>query len=656
MISLHTENLNLQLENNKIKWTSDNTVLQSALNSDIFRMVLDDGKTREITVFGKEQEIESVTKTQNGFDIFYNKIKAEDGRTFNIKYTIHIEKSGSGFDFTSEVTNNDDIRVNEIQVPFVELNKIADNNRENDILYMPEGLGKKIANPWETVQRDFHTEYIAADYNEIWYALSYPFPASMGWFGVESNGYFMYLGKQDTGFKTCSLNLGTGAREEEIPRLVLTISNYPAILKGETITTGLTHLELFKGGYEKGSEFYSEWAKKTWYKPLLKPTWVKELTGWQRIIMKHQYGEIFFKYKDLVDLYKQGEKYGIKMLLVFGWWKGGFDNGYPAYEPDPLLGGEEELKKAIKEIQDLGGYVALYGQGVLLDVNTDYYKETGHKISRKNIEGIEYREAYQFSNNGTMLKLFGYKTFASACQATDEWKNKLVEVGKNHFSYEPDSIFFDQVAGHIPKLCFDNTHKHKNRVDDESVFRCENLKEIVNLCGENQAFGSENTVDTFCPYIHYHHGHMSGTWYSKNAFPQMFKITFPDEISSNRLLHDERKDYMQQLNYAFTYGLIFDISIYRGRVVGLEKCPNYGEYVKMLIDKKEQYKDFFYYGKMVKGDNLSLPEGVVSQAYKNQKGETLICLWNNTEEEKTFEIFGKKVNMPKQSIDLVKEK
>ncbi len=653
-MELKSKNLNFSIKDNKVFWSSDTAILKSTQNSDLFRMHLDDDMNKELTVFGKDQTIAKVETMADGLDIYYNKIVAEDNREFDIEYIVHIRKSGDGFDFTSTVKNNSDVRINEIQVPFIELNTIADDAKENDTLYMPMGLGQRIENPWETIQKTCHTEYFAADYNEIWYYISYPFPASMGWYGVESDGYFFYVGRHDTGFKTCALGIGTGERREKNNRLCFTISNYPVATKGETITTGVTHVALLDGTWAKGSEVYSTWANSTWFVPTNKPLWVRELTGWQRIILKHQYGETYFKYKDLVDLYKQGEKYGIKMLLVFGWWKGRFDNGYPIYEIDPEMGGEEELLKAIDEIHKMGGKVVLYAQGVLLDVNTDYYKEVGHKIARKNIEGVPYQEQYQFSNNGSMLKLFGYKTFASACQATDEWKNKLLEVGKMVLSLNSDSLFFDQVAGHIPKLCFDTTHKHKNRVDDESVYRQENLKDMLDLCSGDVAFGSENTVDAFCPELHFHHGHMTGAWYSKDAFPQLFKTTFPDEIISNRLLHDAREDYVVQLNYAFTYGLIFDISIYRGRKVALGEFPQYGEYVKKILDLKEQYKDFFYHGQMVNGYELTLPEGIISQAFKNNSGEIMYTVWNNTDEAKTIEILNQKITLKSQDITCVK--
>lgn len=648
MYKLNSSNIAFETDGKAGAFSAGGAGLKTTDGSDFFRLHLDDDMNRELTVYGKEQT-GTVISTENGLDIVYDSLLAEDGRRFNINFTVHIKKGEKGLVFSSTVKNTDDVRVNEVQVPFVDLNRVNSDEREEDILLMPFGLGEKTKNPWETIQKNCHTEYFASDYNEIWKCHSYPFPLSMGWFGVKSGNKFLYLGKHDNGLKTCSLVAGTGPRHTK-DRLILTVSNYPAVIKGEEITTGETVLSMFDN-WEEGSDFYSSYARQNWYKPSLKPGWVTNTTGFQRIIMKHQYGEIYFKYKDLVNVFKDGLKYGIKLLLVFGWWKGRFDNGYPEYEIDPELGGKEELFKAIDEINSLGGYVSLYGQGVLLDVSADYYKKIGYKISRKDIDLNEYREFYMFSNNGTLLKTFGYKTFASACQATDEWQNKLVEIANMQLEYKTNMIFFDQVGGHIPKVCFDTTHKHKNRIDDESKYRRENLKKIMDLCDREHAFGTENTVDMFSPFVHFHHGHMTGTWFSDRAFPQMFLTTFPEEIISNRLLHDDREDMYIQLNYAFTYGLVFDVSIYRARKTTIRSFPKYGEYVKYLIDKKREYKDYFYGGKRVHGKDIKVPENICFQAYRKADGTGLMyTLWNNSDNCVSFEVSGSKVTLKAQEV------
>ena len=182
------------------------------------------------------------------------------------------------------------------------------------------------------------------------------------------------MASHDEKMKICSLTAGTSPRHIDESRLFLTVSHYPAVRKGECVESGKTIFAVLDGDWRCGSALYRKFADSTFNKPNNTPDWVKNMTGWQRIILKHQFGEVFFKYSDLPQVYKDGVANGINTLMVFGWWKGRFDNGYPEYECDPELGGEEELKAAIDEIHRLGGKVHLYTNGSPIDIKTDFYK------------------------------------------------------------------------------------------------------------------------------------------------------------------------------------------------------------------------------------------------------------------------------------------
>lgn len=621
----------------------------------LFRLFLDDGLYREQTVFAYEQKVERVESTQNGLAIFYNGLHTSDGRNFNVSIVAYVEREDDKLLFYADVINDDEnVRVNEIQYPYFSFSTLFDEEKVHDELFVPDGLGRRIKNPWNFARDNCHTEYMSADYNQIGYQrpylMTYPFPSSMSWYGVQSNGKFLYLGRQDELLRTCALNLYNSPRHVE-DALILSVSQYPAAVKGENITVGKTHLAIFENGWRDASDYYRAWAEKEWYTPSKKPEWVKRLSGWQRIILRHQYGEIFFTYDDLFRVWQDCKKVGLNGLLIFAWWQGGMDNRYPVYKPDDALGGTEKLKQAIADIQADGGRVLLYSNGVLIDTATEYYKTIGQKISRKDIDGNEYREFYKFSNDGTLLDGFGYKTFTSACQATDEWQNHLIDIGKYKLSFHPDCIFFDQVGGHLPKPCFDKTHKHGNRIDSEAIYRCENLSKVQALVKGEQVVGTENTVDCFSPYFQFHHGHMTGAWYSEDAFPQMFRQTFPEEIVSNRLLHDDRADMFEQLAYAFINGLIFDVSIFRGRKRILGELPQYAAALQNILRLKEEYKRFFYNGTYRLTENYHLPANVFLGEYHSDSDEIGFAVWNNTDVETSLSLKGKNIKIPAKSVD-----
>ncbi len=628
--------MKFEFENNELKTTESKIRLND--NTDFWRMFLDDGVYKEITVHSCKQKPSAIERTNGNINIKYDKILAEDGKYYDIDFTVCI-KNNNGTYFSFELQNKSDIRVNEVMCPYLDIADMGCDIADEEYFY-PNGLGERIKNPRARVANESHTEYVGADYYGITKTVTYPsFYMTMPWAGFQSGGKFLYIGSHDGKFRMTGFTIGTNARTDSTSRLLYAVSYYPAALQGEKLSYGDTVIKEFDGDWRCGSEFYREWSEKTWFKPKRSPEWVRRMTGWQRIIMKHQYGEIFFRYKDLPEIFKNGMKYGINTLLVFGWWKGCFDNHYPEYEVDPELGGEDELKNAIEQIHMLGGHVHLYTNGNLIDKCTDFYKNHGKECYATDIDGNPYEEHYGFFNEGTLLRQFGYKSFVTACSGGIGWKEHLLELGRMKLELGADAIFYDQLASNF-RMCFCKEHLHGNRIDEDAAYKYKNMVAINELLSENKAFGSECVVDRLTDLVDYTHGCNFGNSYSPDAFPDMFRHTFPEYIMSNRFIHDEKKGFKKHLNYAFVTGQIFDVSVNRGRKCDISGYPLYGEYVKELIGKKEEYRDFFYSGMYESAYDISLPRNVFASNFiSGEKKITAIC--NNTDEAVVIDVYGK---------------
>ena len=627
---------------NRYCMSAEGTPLISSENADFFRIMMDDDYYREITVPSHLQE-GIVTRDGNKTTIFYPQLVDGTGRVFQVEFTVFVEETEEEIRFSSQIHNKDKARVNEVQLPFLDFSTVCNADREEDVLFRPRGLGERVFNPWKAIEAE-HTEYMSADYREIWSPLMYPRPSSMAWMGLQSAGKFLYVGRHGHPYHTCVMNVGRNPRGTD-PRLIFSVCHFPLALENETLDTAEVVVSLANGDWRDGSRKYRKWAESSWFVNRNRKEWVKNFTGWQRIILRHQYGEVFWKYKDLVSVYENGRKYGIDTLNVFGWWKGRFDNGYPLYEPDEALGGEEELKKAIQEIQRRGGKVILYTNGVLMDVKSDFYKQHGKDVEMIDLDGNALLDHYQFSNQGTLLRTFGYKTFSQACNGTEEWKQQLLHNGRVKLSMKPNSIFYDQIGGHRCALCFNKNHKHGNRGDLEPQYRMENFKAINELLGEDEAVGTETTVDIFDPYMDYHHGCDYGNYYDKTAYPELYLNTFPETIMTNRRIHDERGDYKLQLNYALLCGFRFDVCIYRGRFIDMDGVKGYANHVKKLLDYKEKYHRFFYPSHFLMEELPPLPDTVLMSEYAYQD-ERLVLLLNPKTEKQTVTFRGKDHEIP----------
>lgn len=600
-------------------------------NGDFWRLHLDycvEGMNHDLGVYSHDQSAPQVSAENGVMTLVYPQVVAEDKSVHDIRLTLTVEEKDGVLKFAAEMENNSQVRLNELQYPVFEFNKI-DGAFEDDTMFLPRGLGQKIENPHAYTVK-VHTEYMAADYKNIIRTYEYPGDMSMPWFGVQSGKNYFYMGAHSDICRQINLVTAAEPRESKEKYLIMTIASYPAVRPGETVKYDGFTAAVFDGDWRDGADMYRQWAEQTWLPQMNKKESIKNLHGWQRIILKHQYGEIFHTYDELPRIYKEGAKYGITMLLLFAWWKEGMDNWYPdCYHPDEALGGAEKLKQAIKEINDMGGTVVLYANGHLIDVATDYYKTEGHKYAMMDIEHNEYREFYKFSNNGTLLK-YGHKTFAGGCYGTSQWRDKVQEIADNKLKYGSNGIFFDQL-GICFRLCFEDTHEHGNRIDMDPEFRVQAISRIKQKLEGDQTFGTEWSVDRIAPYMDYIHGCGFAYAYSSDAYPALFRYTFPAIQMSSRGLHDEREDWKVQLNYNFVYGMIFDISIYRGRVDSIENVPEYAAYVKKLIDMRKEYVPFFTEGK-VDLPATKLPDEVHGLEY-SYGGETIVALWNNTDKE-----------------------
>lgn len=611
-------------------------------NGDFWRAFLDTDEIRELSVYSHAQTPVSIEEHGDTTVVTYAQLLAENGERFDIQLKVNIRKQGGALHFSADIRNDSNVRLNELQLPYICASRYAC-EPEDEVLYSPEVLGRRDVNPRRAIQK-MHTEYMSADYKSVTWARTYPSPLSMPWIGLQSGEHYLYLGEHDPELKLIAVN-AHGSSRYAPSELGLSISHYIAAQPGEQIHYGESVLALYEGDWRDGTAYYKAWADTAWYPdPHVRPEWVKEITGWQRIILKHQYGEIFFRYEDLPRLYEEGKAYGLNTLLVFGWWKGRFDNNYPELEPDPALGGAEALKEAVRKIQQAGGHVLLYSNGNLIDIKTDFYKKIGHRICARDIDGNEYRDHYQFSNDGTILRLYGYKSFVNGCHCTPEWKERLLHNGRLKDSFGVDSIFFDQLGCSV-KLCFDQTHPHGVRIDREAGARLENIRAIRELLTPEKAIGTEWVCDRYAEATDYIHGCGNSCNFIPEAYPDLYLNTFPGTICSNRFIHDEREDYKDHLNYAFVSGLIFDVCIFRGRVCGIAGQPNYAAYVKKLLDIKQTYAKYFYHGTFCSLQGQALPAEIRGSGFKAADGGRIAALWNETDHDLTFPLFGREVTI-----------
>lgn len=195
------------------------------------------------------------------------------------------------------------------------------------------------------------TEYMAPDQKYIRYSTLYPdrFNA-MNCFLLDWGADGFYVGCHDETFELT----GHVFELEKNTSLNMTMVRYPFLKPGAGWQENKIRTAPYCGGWMTGAKKYRAWAD-TWFRPPVIPEEIACSSGWQRIILHHQYGEYFFPYDKLEQAYDEAAKAGIHTLFLFGWTAEGMDSGYPVYTPDPSQGGFEKLKETIRKIQAKGG-------------------------------------------------------------------------------------------------------------------------------------------------------------------------------------------------------------------------------------------------------------------------------------------------------------
>ena len=232
---------------------------KAAVGSDFFRLILDDGLRTEIPVVSSMQK-GNVTEENGKLIITYSKLVSEYGDEYDISFTVTAEIDNGFIKFTPSLTNNTKFtRVNECMCPLADFNELF-GDKEKDVIYMPNGLGERVENPWKFLKGLTQTWYYH-DEREVFWHLHYP-KATMSWFGVESDGHFLYVGRHDEKARACFLTVKQRIYSDPL-NMMVGVNNMPMARPGESFELSSTVIGILDGDWRSGADVYRAWADKT---------------------------------------------------------------------------------------------------------------------------------------------------------------------------------------------------------------------------------------------------------------------------------------------------------------------------------------------------------------------------------------------------------
>ncbi len=582
--SLENESLKLELDSHGsiCSFFDKRNAREIVAAPGLWRIIYQEGNDLEKELLSQDIPLIGITLQGDTLRIVHESL-------VRVELTVRLHGNAASFDATME--NKADIVVSEFQFPYFNLGTLAGSS----LVWSCCG-GELWRDIPEALARH-HTQYMAQDDKAVQMSALYPGMAATNCFAIMGKGHGIYFGSHDGSFQNTLHNL-RGSDDGVRAMLV----KYPFLRKGSSARLEGFTIAPFAGTWHEAAKIYRAWAD-SWFTPPQPPRWICDFNGWQRLIMRHQYGQTFFTYAELPQMLSDGMAVGIDSILLFGWTLAGHDCKYPDYQADESQGGLKALRKEVAKIHHQGGKLMLYFNGQLIDKGTDYYEREGRRISIKDMSGQEHMETYSFSGAGTALRQFGNRVFVTACFSCREWFELLRSCVDIAIEIGADGVFFDQFGYQLWPCC-DPSHGHP--VPDMRGFETkarvvEELRGYVKSRKPDMAFGTEWLSDRLAPHVDFIHnvgGGYSQRWTGGDAFMEWFRYIFPETQFSDREIRDDKSDFKRRLNHALQMGLKSDVEIFRCRAT-IASAPKYGEYLAQANVLRHDLKDFLHNGQFL---------------------------------------------------------
>lgn len=409
--------------------------------------------------------------------------------------------------------------------------------------------------------------------------LKYPAHTTGNCFAFMTASEGLYFGSHDPSFQdTIHVLRCWPDAEGKFTRLEAGLAKYPNVMCGKTWANDCNLARPYCGDWTATAKIYRRWAN-TWWKKRTPPAWVKKMTGWQRIIFRHQYGEDMYTPADLTGrIAKAGGDAGLDTVLCFGWWRRGMDNGYPDsyFETEPDWGGDAGWKRAIADFRAQGNNFLLYFNGKLIDTESDYYtKGPGRRICYKTSTGEVYTEQYRFAGTGTFTKLYNARTFVSADHREPEWMKFLERAVDRAIDFGSSGVFFDQLGYCEPGANWDTTGEFavpNVRTIAAKAAALAHLRDYIEAKGLHDfAIGTECFVDVCAQSVDYMHNLIGAT--GPEDFTDWARYAFPECVITDREIRDDF-NVPWRVNHNLLVGLRSDVEIFRCRGL-IDETPVY---------------------------------------------------------------------------------
>lgn len=577
-----------------------------------------------------------------GISVSYRKL-TDGQRTFDLSvvYTVRLPVGQSGTEWRMEMTCREaGLAILDLRFPC--LNGIYFGEHwEDDTLVFPYLAGIRIPDPVGVFAQASHqVEWIWQDYRSVYslnklasgpdadglYGLEcdYAGNLSMTWLDYHGHGAGLYFACHDPVPRVISLRADTYGPAR--PGMNFCCIHHPPPGVGDTWASPLLVATLHEGDWHRGADLYRAFRLRQGYPAARRPPWLDRSPGLvAHYDFKYQNGGIVHRFRDIPRLLAEARDLGLNHLLFAGWHRGGFDCGFPLYEPDEDLGSPHELETGVRSILDSGGHVTFYLNARLANLETDA------------ADGFIPDNAVILQDGTLQIESYGRQDirFAAMCNQSPGWPARLKEAVRHILDkLGGDGVYLDQVSMAPTCTCCASSHGHGH---DEWNQGYRSL--LSDMIRQREAAHPDDPVPIFIEGVSDAYGNLcsgqlvSTFFYEFCAFPELFKYTFPEQLLVDmaypRIRMAMRPVHVGQastrmINRSFvngTYFWIYDLE----EDNTFTRDPVQHRYLKAILALRAFWLDRFGHGIFRDTDGLREIRLAMVRRFDLQDGMLLAC-------------------------------
>jgi len=618
-VVLENENLRIEVDpgNGVISRVSDKQgqihVAPVAGLADNFRLVLRGADKKDRVILGRGQKLSEVSKTGDVLDLTWNQPLADtQGGKHDVRVRMKIRLVGELLEFRIYLQNESEYKVAAVWYPLIGgLTGFGRGQADGEtFLMLPTASPsiKKVAMPFAAT------------------AFRYPGHMNMSYCSVfnTKSGRAMYFASHDNVARLKYYRFF----EQSSPNgkdIFACIQHVPFTPAGESFEGSPVVLRFHDGTWPAAGPIYRDWFTKTF--GLMDPSrnWIRRHSFVQDTMFILPEGTLNYTFQDIPRWAKDARDHGITAVLVSGWHRGGHDNGYPHYEPDPRLGTYEDLKMALDACHKMGVQVYFFVNYQPAMIESEWFKRELNRY-------VEMREDGNFARTGgwgmgTLWARMGHpKMMAWVDPSFPEYRDALLEQFRKLVEAGADGLHVDKM---FP--CSMNFNPRCELGPDTSTW--EGAVRITRvILDQSRKINPDFAMSFECNWDRMLQFGNAMWWVGnmsivRSVFPEMVEtraITSPyDYLGVNNAVRSSQVGLLGPLNYS--------------RSVGCEPWNGLADYIREVKQIQDRLSETVFLGEVLGHEQIKLEHephyGVEYNVFRCPKTGKRSCILTNSDME-----------------------